>query len=419
MTTKVTTLIFLFLSTLSINILLAQETIVAPNSLRQSLVTDGFNSVSEAELLKREALYEKAYREYCNSSNEEKDLLTVYQLPIVFHIINQENGTEITNEEAVYKTLADVNAAFSNVGYYNSDTGVDVRIQFCLAAQSPTGITSNGITKSYSSLSVINEGNSLDLPNLISWNTTEYINVWIVRSINSIIVGVNPLAYSTFPTDHGKPKDGVVIESKFFGDSAVKSALLVHELGRYLGLYDIFYRGCDNGNCLQNGDRVCDTPPVKGYTNDACDEPFNSCLTDVNLDDENNPFKNDQNDLQNNFMDYGDLDCYNSFTEGQKTRMRYTAAFIRSSLFQTSCTEVDPSTSVVDIAEQVFSIYPNPATQQLNYENGVRPLKLYNAIGQLVYETTAVSGSIDVSNFPNGIYYLTDFKRTEKVVINN
>lgn len=57
-----------------------------------------------------------------------------------------------------------------------------------------------------------------------------------------------------------------------------------------------------------------------------------------------------------------------------------------------------------------ISVYPNPATEFLNIENPMQKkltIQLYNAIGQLVYETvTNGDVKLDVSNYANGIYNL-------------
>lgn len=52
-----------------------------------------------------------------------------------------------------------------------------------------------------------------------------------------------------------------------------------------------------------------------------------------------------------------------------------------------------------------LTVYPNPASSQLNIENGELKMKeLYNAMGQMILITKA--DEIDVKHFPRGLYYL-------------
>ncbi|MEZ4955016.1 MAG: hypothetical protein R2825_15730 [Saprospiraceae bacterium] len=43
--------------------------------------------------------------------------------------------------------IQDLNDAYANVGYYNPATGVDTRIQFCLAQRDPDGNATTSINR--------------------------------------------------------------------------------------------------------------------------------------------------------------------------------------------------------------------------------------------------------------------------------
>ncbi|HIA36889.1 MAG TPA: hypothetical protein EYN89_09245, partial [Flavobacteriales bacterium] len=119
------------------------------------------------------------------------------------------------------------------------------------------------------------------------------------------------------------------------------SSVHIHEAGHYLGLYHTFEGGCTNNDCLNDGDRVCDTPPDNSTSNVSCNAIVNTCSTDDDDLSANNPFRpianggiGDQNDFIKNHMDYGDIACHNSFTDGQRDRMRTALTTSRYSLLQ-------------------------------------------------------------------------------------
>src|SRR5690606_17158981 len=133
--------------------------------------------------------------------------------------------------------------------------------------------------------------------------------------------------FAAYPAAHGTALDGIVIESTVFtSGNCDLFKVLVHETGHYFNLLHTFEGGCKNDDCLSDGDRVCDTPPDNNqdfYPSNPCKSMgiMNSCSSDVNLTDPNNPFSIDQNDLTDNFMDYAPTECAKYFTSGQVTRM--------------------------------------------------------------------------------------------------
>ena len=281
---------------------------------------------------------------------------TNYILPVVFHVIHQ-NGTENISDALVNAGLQHLNAAFANTGYYDQNTGVDTEIQFCLAKRDPDGNVTTGINRVENSLtSMTLETDDDNLKNLIRWNPQAYINIWIVGEICSNVVGCGVAGYAYFPSSHGNPEDGLVVEARWVGSSPSNSSVLAHEIGHYLGLYHTFEGGCPNANCLANGDRVCDTAPDQSTAATPCTFPGNSCSTDVNPADPNNPFTSDQNDMIINYMDYGDWDCYSAFTLGQKDRMAFFIEGTRSSLLNSQAC-IDPCDAPVVAA---FTASPNP-----------------------------------------------------------
>ncbi|MEM7102982.1 MAG: M43 family zinc metalloprotease [Bacteroidota bacterium] len=259
-----------------------------------------------------------------------------YIVPIVFHIIHN-NGPENISDALVMQGLQDLNDAFENIGYYDQGTGVDIDIEFCLATRDPDGFATTGITRDVSVLTDLDYNvDDLNLKNINRWDPTRYVNVWVVKEICGGNLGCGVAGYAYLPGAHGSNVDGIVLEANFLGSSNANDAVIIHELGHYLGLRHTFQGGCPNDDCLLDGDRICDTPPDNSTAAVPCAASANSCTTDVNLADPNNPFLTDQNDMFINYMDYGSFSCYSAFTAGQRDRMQAVITGVRSSLLSSN-----------------------------------------------------------------------------------
>ena len=252
-------------------------------------------------------------------------------LPVVFHIIHQ-GGPENLSDPQVLQALQTLNEGFANEAFYDQGSGIDTRIRFCLARQDPQGRYSTGINHVYADLpEILPSVHDAFLKSLINWDTEKYINIWVVKEIVGFIEqqacdksdDLDIAGYATFPSSHGNNRDGIVAEARNL------SSVIIHEMGHYLGLLHTF-EGCDNSDCTQAGDQVCDTPPQSEF-GAKCDGSSNTCQTDTE-----SGFTTDQNDLPHNFMDYSG--CPHDFTQGQKDRMRFMILNVRSSLLnQLTC----------------------------------------------------------------------------------
>lgn len=262
-------------------------------------------------------------------------------IPVVVHVIHND-GPENIDDGLIADAISYLSDAFSNNGLYQSELGVNTNIQFCLAAQNPLGEFSTGVERIESAFTdVLVPVQEAELKALSHWDGQQYLNIWVVKKItreedNDAVVG-----FATFPSMHGEPIDGIVVEYTAMGASAPETSVLVHEVGHYLGLYHTFQGGCPNGDCLTSGDWVCDTPPDAAAFNTLCFDGTNSCTTDADDTSINNPYRpidldglGDQLDMQTNFMDYANLLCFERFTEGQAIRMQAALFELRFSLLE-------------------------------------------------------------------------------------
>ena len=234
---------------------------------------------------------------------------TVYKIPVVFHVVYAserdnislaqiKDGLRVLNED-FRKLNSDLNQVRSQ---FQSDIA-DIEIEFVLAGKDPQGNCTDGVTRTLSSRA-INANNNVK--QLVGWDNDRYMNVWLVRSINSGQSNGTILGFSSFPRrNQSITQDGTVMRHDQLGTigTAVSDGrTLTHETGHYLNLFHPFQGGCSGG------DQVNDTPPAAS-ANFGCNFSTNSC---------NEP--NDEKDMIENFMDYAD--CAYMFTKGQRTRMR-------------------------------------------------------------------------------------------------
>ena len=296
-------------------------------------------------------------------------------LPVVIHIINQ-NPYSISDAKVI-NGINDLNNAFSKSGPYALSAGADAKIRFCIAQKDPDGGISTGITRTTSyygdHLNMDNE--DARLKNLIQWDPTRYINIWLITNIDAegyanftcgVWTRLGVGGYATMPPGGGA-LDGIVVTA--FG------ILLAHEMGHYLGLYHTFEGGCFNFDCATNGDRVCDTPPDGSVQpSAACSSPGNSCNTDTLSAYSNGFFTTDVPDQIDNFMDYGNSSCSIRFTQGQADRMRAAILTQRAGLLQDECStpcaeiikgEFLRDTAYTSIGETVN--FTNTSTGAANY----------------------------------------------------
>lgn len=292
---------------------------------------------------------------------------TNYVVPVVFRVVH-DRGTPIGQDEnlsdaELIQSLEWLNERFSGQNCPGENPGIDINISFCLARRDINGNTTSGITRHTSNLTDmravcdleamtnVTETGGTPIANPFSY--TDYISIWVVRSICPDQIPLCDIAGLAM-------YEGIVLESETLKNcKGIKIA--VHEMGHYFSLIHPFDNGCANNDCLVDGDGVCDTPPVDDFSIDsyncAAGNPGtkNSCTSDVNASDPNNPFTTDQPDLQNNYMDYSPDDCRITFTEGQRTKMRFNLTNGRPTLLVSrGCTDTTSTSVIINDTNYIF-----------------------------------------------------------------
>ncbi|CAA0185679.1 GEVED domain-containing protein [Tenacibaculum maritimum] len=295
-----------FLSLLFIGVTYAQDrrTCHAMENLeyRKSLDPELKRKMAEIERFTQRKITEKE-RYHGKVSGE------IITLPVVVHIL-YTNSTNNISDAQIQSQLDVLNADFRRT---NSDAtnkwsqAADTQIEFKLATIDPNGNPTTGITRTAVSTATWGTNDAMKKTStggVNTWNTAEYLNMWIVDNIKS---GSNTiLGYAQFPGGDAST-DGVVMADQYFGTVGTAQApfdggrTTTHEVGHYLNLRHIW----GDGPCGSD-DFVADTPESDA-PNYGCVTGHNSCGSE---------------DMVQNYMDYSDDSCMNLFTVGQKNRMR-------------------------------------------------------------------------------------------------
>ena len=339
--------------------------------------TDEMEQIRRAENpnLETHEQFEKWMSSQISSKEKSRIINGVYTIPVVFHVINNGEaiGTGSNVSQAAIQSQIDVlNEDFRRLlgsnGYNTNSVGADTQIEFCLAQRRPDGSAFtagqpgvNRINRSTAGFSAppyadtyvdatikpytYNNGVATATR---GWDPNKYLNIWLCNLSGGI------LGYAQFPESPlggigcgttSSATDGVVFMYNSIGKSAItknpapynEGRTATHEIGHWLGLRHIW--GDASGTC--GLDDFCNDTPIAADANYGCPTGTNSCTTFPG------------NDMIENYMDYTDDKCMNTFTNDQKTRMRIVLenSPLRLNLINSdACTPPNPNdASIVNI----------------------------------------------------------------------
>ncbi len=196
-------------------------------------------------------------------------------IPVVFHVVH-DNGVENISDAQINESIVQLNEDYAavNPGLVDvhpsfTDLIANVGFEFRLAELDPNGEPTTGINRIQSELTY--NGSNIALKQMIQWDPTMYLNIWVVYSSN----GGNGSAFAYYPADvegSGSIYDGVV--SSYWAVGRTETAvwthykILTHEVGHWANLKHTW--GDQSGNQASAGcsydDAVEDTPNTIGNT---------------------------------------------------------------------------------------------------------------------------------------------------------
>ena len=288
----------------------------------------------------------------------------LYYIPCVVHVIYDGDPTIGTPSNP---TTAQITGAINYINqvYNGSWTGKggaitgtgDLQIQLVLATLDPNNVSTTGIDRvdgsglpGYSTNGAnskkTNGASEISVKNLSRWDPEKYYNIWVVNKIDSctgIYCGCScdagyTVGYAYFPMANHTSATNMGYDGTIILASGMKAGqkVLPHEVGHALNLYHPFQgnTGTGTNNCPVNdspttqGDMCADTDPI---TNPqlAPNSPF-ACRTGTNPCT-GTPFIDN---TEKNYMSY--TNCYQLFTDNQKSRMQASAVVTQRSSLITS-----------------------------------------------------------------------------------
>jgi PKD repeat protein len=314
-----------------------------PSDLESALQHPENRSAFEA----LEAQIEQHIQLQANRMNKTSELpyptASKYVIPVVVNVVHGGRalnaGQDSISREQVESAFQLLFQDFRRVpGTRSYGSGVDTQIEFCLATKDPDGKDHSGINyifnPRYTNMPYnLGDPANDSLKRIVApgWDRSKYFNVWLVRNIVTQGNDGEIKGFAQFPfvngmgsTPSNAATDGVVICNDSWGafsgrnsTSQNYSGVASHEVGHWLNLFHPFQpspSNCHpNTRCANDGDRVCDTPPVASGVHKNATVRINSCSQD----------SPDMPDDPMFYMDYtGTLTEMNSFSPGQTQRMQ-------------------------------------------------------------------------------------------------
>lgn len=340
----------------------------------------------------------------------------VVTIPVVVHVIYNGEPIGVGKNLSTADIQSQINVLNEDFRRYNTDifntpaafrgSSDDALVEFCLAQQDEFGNPTNGIDRinigqdsvTFSDMQTIVKPNTI-------WDATKYLNLW-TNQMNYPASGLLGIAQFPWQLSSMPSTDGVIINYKAFGTISAASPYdlgrtATHEVGHWLGLKHIWG---DEPACAVD-DSIADTP-LQGNKNFGVPTfpLYDACAV------------NYPGEMFYNYMDYCDDITLTMFTTGQTSRIDGFLFTDRVAILSSlGCMPSTVSVHTNSISNYI-SLYPNPSNGnftlnlKLNKEQNVS-VTVLNILGEKVFElnqqkTGNENISLDISNQPNGIYFV-------------
>lgn len=358
-------------------------------------------------------------------------------LDLVFHIMHtgepigqKTNITTAQIESAVLSLNRDFGAWPIHDSIAIRPNGVNTQFYFRLACLDPNGKATSGINRinassitNYSTEGFHflpnNQGNNTDLTALSDWDVTKYINIWVTHRIETPKGDLsNGGGFGANLTKLTQGFSGVYATAEVVGcdpDGSLSyqitnpyGKILSHEIGHYLGLHHTFEGAtCKESDCTTEGDLVCDTEPhdnsISVLQHPGCDE-YTECGTREPIE---------------NLMNYAGSTCGNTFTQGQKDRMKAMVALHFQNVVNKGQCGKQISNATIKNSTDLIKIHPNPSSGNVVVqlmENSF--VELVSINGMVLFSKSMSKGANNISllSFPKGVYFFRIHSNANTVV---
>lgn len=395
-----------------------------------------------------EAIYNNLVAK-ANSKQNQNSKIT-YTIPVVFHVVwNSSNPSENLHDSVLLEQIAVLNEDYSRTNADAANTRTEflpivgnADIQFALACRDTNGNFTSGIVRVETD-STFGGGFLPDMASIgkiqrtaqggsDAWRPSEYLNIWVgdinggAASPSLLGVATPPAGLANWPANSVPPEleDGAIIQYNAFGRNnpvatsitVINGRTVTHEVGHYLGVRHTAENtfGGLFGSICGDDDGLTDTPTCD-QSAQGCDMSRNSCVDAIA------GTTGDVPDMVENYMDYSDQDCQNSFTVGQTLIMQdiiqnHRSGLINSPAFS-NCTS---SISEIELANAI-SIYPNPSNGIVNIkvEDADFTFTVYNSLGQEVITQKINNNQFKLNKA--GIYFIKinahNNSYTERIIV--
>jgi hypothetical protein len=262
-------------------------------------------------------------------------------IPVVFHVVwnlaeqNISDAQLLSQINVLNKDFSATNTDLSSIPSAFQPLIGNAQIHFVMAARDPQGNATNGITRTYSSVTSFSSDGSVcytSLGGYNAWPASQYLNIWVCKKSGAA-------GYSSYPWSGSSATDGIIVGYNYVGTTGtftnnwnyLLGRTVTHEVGHWLGLIHIW------GDTSCGDDLVGDTPTQSAASGSCPIFPHMSACS-----------PNSNGDMFMNYMDYSYDACRTMFTIAQTARMRGYLDGTRASI-ETSLGGTPPNQAVCNI----------------------------------------------------------------------